>query len=95
MESLQEHLRMSSINNSDVERFSTRQTDAQNDTQNDGETDEEIDIEDVDKCPTKITDKFSIESLLRHNSAETSSSSFLNNNKNIALSAISALMVNK
>ena len=100
MESLQDHLKMSSINSSNVESFLNRQNavDTHDAGNADVETDEdeEIDIEDVDssKCPTKMTDKFSIDSLLRQKSDESSAASnFLNNNKNFALSAISALMV--
>ena len=93
MEALQEHFKMSSLKSSNVESFLSRQNVIQNDASNDIETDEEIDIEDVDSRPTKMTDKFSIDSLLRQKSEETSTSNFLNNNKNIALSAISALMV--
>ena len=93
MEALQEHFKMSSLKSSNVESFLSRQNVIHNDASNDIETDEEIDIEDIDSRPTKMTDKFSIDSLLRHKCEETSTSNFLNNNKNIALSAISALMV--
>ena len=93
MEALQEHFKMSSLKSSNVESFLSRQNVIHNDASNDIETDEEIDIEDIDSRPTKMTDKFSIDSLLRQKSEETSTSNFLNNNKNIALSAISALMV--
>ena len=52
MEALQEHLRMSSINSSNViGNFVCRQNVTQND---ETESDEEIDIEDVDNGPTKM-----------------------------------------